>query len=81
MEIKRKNSNIHCSVTQCKHNTVSEKLLRSGLHLCGHSRIQPPVPECTNCDSFVKLFAAQSAEHAYRRIFLRLHKGIWGIGC
>ena len=24
MEIKKKNSNIHCSVTQCKHNMVSE---------------------------------------------------------
>lgn len=24
MEIKKKNSNIHCSVTQCKHNMVNE---------------------------------------------------------
>ena len=55
MEIKKKNSNIHCSVTQCKHNMVSE-------NYCGLYRNAPTVIPLSNA-------AAQSAEHAYRRIF------------
>lgn len=30
------------------------KLLRSGLHRVGTHESNPTVPECTNCDSFVK---------------------------
>ena len=54
MEIKKKNSNIHCSVTQCKHNMVSENYCGLDCICVGTHESNPTVPECTNCDSFVK---------------------------
>ena len=54
METKKKNSNIHCSVTQCKHNMVSENYCGLDCICVGTHESNPTVPECTNCDSFVK---------------------------
>ncbi len=54
MEIKKKNSNIHCSVTQCKHNMVTENYCGLDCICVGTHESNPTVPECTNCDSFVK---------------------------
>ena len=68
MEIKKKNSNIHCSVTQCKHNMVSENYC--GLD-CIVWALTNPTPLYRNAPTVIPLSnaAAQSAEHAYRRIF------------
>ncbi len=60
MEIKKKNSNIHCSVTQCKHNMVNENYCGLDCICVGTHESNPTVPECTNCDSFVKRSGAES---------------------
>lgn len=54
MEMKHKNSNIKCSVTQCKHNMVTENYCGLDCICVGTHESNPTVPECTNCDSFVK---------------------------
>ena len=59
MEIKKKNSNIHCSVTQCKHNMVNENYCGLDCICVGTHESNPTVPECTNCDSFVKRSGAE----------------------
>lgn len=60
MEIKKKNSNIHCSVTQCKHNMVNENYCGLDCICVGTHESNPTVPECTNCDSFVKRAALRA---------------------
>ena len=59
MEIKKKNSNIHCSVTQCTHNMVNENYCGLDCICVGTHESNPTVPECTNCDSFVKRSGAE----------------------
>lgn len=59
MENKKKNTNIKCSVTQCKHNMVTENYCGLDCICVGTHELNPTVPECTNCDSFVKRSAAQ----------------------
>ncbi|MFQ9092848.1 MAG: DUF1540 domain-containing protein [Ruminococcus sp.] len=55
----KKNSNIHCSVTQCKHNMVNENYCGLDCICVGTHESNPTVPECTNCDSFVKRSGAE----------------------
>ena len=71
MEIKKKNSNIHCSVTQCKHNMVNENYCGLDCICVGTHESNPTVPECTNCDSFVKRRAGRKK---YPAGFVKLHK-------
>lgn len=59
MDNKKKNSNIKCSVAQCKHNMVTEDYCRLDCICVGTHESNPTVLECTNCDSFVKRSAAQ----------------------
>ena len=59
MEIKKKNTNIRCSVTQCKHNMLSENYCGLDCICVGTHEQNPTVPECTNCDSFVKRSSTQ----------------------
>lgn len=53
MEMKKKNDNIKCSVTQCKHNMVTENYCSLDCICVGTHEAHPTVPECTDCCSFV----------------------------
>lgn len=59
MEMKKKNNNIKCSVTQCKYNMVTENYCGLDCICVGTHEANPTVPECTNCDSFVKRSSTQ----------------------
>ncbi len=54
MEQKKKNTNIKCTVTQCKHNMVTENYCGLDCICVGTHETNPTVPECTDCCSFVK---------------------------
>lgn len=50
----KKNSNIHCTVSQCKFNMETEDYCSLDSIKVGTHEANPTVPECTECDSFVK---------------------------
>lgn len=50
----RKNSNIRCSVSQCRHNLVAENYCTLDSISVGTHEADPTVPECTDCNSFVR---------------------------
>ena len=54
MENKHKNENIRCTVSQCQHNMVTEDYCSLGCISVGTHEDNPTVPECTDCNSFVK---------------------------
>ena len=54
MEIKKKNSNIHCSVTQCKHNMVNENYCGLDCICVGTHESNPSMDQCTDCQSYQK---------------------------
>lgn len=54
MESKRKNSNIHCTVKQCEHNMCTEDYCTLDMIKVGTHEANPTVPECTDCNSFVR---------------------------
>lgn len=54
MDNMKKNSNIKCSVAQCKYNMVSEDYCCLDCICVGTHEQNPTVPECTDCNSFVK---------------------------
>jgi hypothetical protein len=54
MENKNKNSSIKCSVSQCQHNMVTENYCSLNCISVGTHEANPTVPECTDCNSFVK---------------------------
>lgn len=50
----RKNPCINCTVSQCQYNMVSENYcVLDSIHVGTHEK-NPTVPECTDCNSFVK---------------------------
>ena len=49
-----KNECIRCSVSQCLHNIVSEGYCSLGSISVGTHEADPTVPECTDCNSFVR---------------------------
>jgi hypothetical protein len=51
---KQKNSNIHCTVKQCAYNLESEDYCTLDMVKIGTHESDPKVPECTDCNSFVK---------------------------
>ena len=50
----RKNDHIKCSVSQCQHNLVTENYCCLDCISVGTHEDNPTVPECTDCNSFVK---------------------------
>lgn len=49
-----KNPSIKCTVSQCQYNMVSENYcVLDSIHVGTHEK-NPTVPECTDCESFVK---------------------------
>lgn len=54
MENKHKNDSIKCTVSQCQHNMVTESYCSLGCINVGTHEDNPTVPECTDCNSFVK---------------------------
>lgn len=54
METKKKNSNIHCTVKQCEHNMHTEDYCSLDMIKVGTHEADPTVPECTDCNSFVR---------------------------
>ncbi len=50
----KKNSNIKCTVSQCKNNMVTENYCCLDCICVGTHEANPTVPECTDCNSFVK---------------------------
>lgn len=63
METTRKNPCIKCTVSQCKHNMVSENYCVLDSIRIGSHEQNPTVPECTDCESFVKRSGACSDEN------------------
>lgn len=51
---KKKNSNIHCTVKQCAYNMETEDYCTLDMVKIGTHEADPKVPECTDCNSFVK---------------------------
>ena len=51
---KCKNESIRCSVSQCKHNMVTEDYCSLDSISVGTHEDDPEVPECTDCNSFCK---------------------------
>lgn len=51
---KKKNSNIHCTVKQCANNMETEDYCTLDMVKIGTHESDPKVPECTDCNSFVK---------------------------
>lgn len=51
---KCKNESIKCSVSQCKHNMVTEDYCCLDCISVGTHEDDPEVPECTDCNSFCK---------------------------
>lgn len=54
MELKKKNSNIQCTVKQCEHNLCSENYCSLDKINVGTHESDPTVPECVDCNSFTK---------------------------
>lgn len=54
MECKSKNSSIRCTVQQCQHNMQNENYCTLQSIDVGTHESNPTVPECTDCNSFVK---------------------------
>lgn len=54
MDNKHKNDSIRCTVSQCQHNMVTENYCSLGCISVGTHESDPTVPECTDCNSFVK---------------------------
>ncbi len=54
MENMKKNDNIKCTVSQCKYNMVTEDYCSLGCITVGTHEANPTMPECTDCNSFVK---------------------------
>lgn len=54
MENKMKNDHIKCTVSQCQYNMVTEDYCSLGCISVGTHEENPTVPECTDCNSFVK---------------------------
>lgn len=50
----KKNDNIRCTVSQCKYNMETEDYCSLDCIKVGTHEANPTVPECTECDSFVK---------------------------
>ena len=50
----KKNPNIRCSVSQCRYNMVSEDYCGLNCIHVGTHEANPTVPECVDCNSFVK---------------------------
>ncbi|MBR6580686.1 MAG: DUF1540 domain-containing protein [Ruminococcus sp.] len=50
----QKNDSIKCTVSQCKYNMVTENYCSLGCISVGTHESNPTVPECTDCNSFVK---------------------------
>ncbi|MBO4877218.1 MAG: DUF1540 domain-containing protein [Ruminococcus sp.] len=50
----KKNECIKCSVSQCLHNLVTEDYCSLSSISVGTHESDPTVPECTDCNSFVK---------------------------
>ena len=51
---KKKNCSINCSVKQCAHNMETEDYCTLESINVGTHEPDPEVPECTDCNSFVK---------------------------
>ena len=49
-----KNSCIHCDVASCKYNMDSEHFCTLDSIKIGTHEADPQVPECVDCESFVK---------------------------
>ena len=47
-----KNSSIQCTVSQCKHNAVSEHYCTLDAIRVGSHEKNPTMVECTDCQSF-----------------------------
>ncbi|MCQ2469827.1 MAG: DUF1540 domain-containing protein [Ruminococcus sp.] len=54
MDCKKKNCNIRCTVSQCQHNLVTEDFCSLDCISVGTHEDNPTVPECTDCNSFIK---------------------------
>ena len=54
MENMHKNSSIKCSVHECKYNMGTENYCSLDVISVGTHEPNPTVPECTDCNSFVK---------------------------
>lgn len=62
----RKNPCIKCTVSQCQHNMVSENYCVLDSIRVGTHEKNPTVPECTDCESFVKRSGACTGEGCSR---------------
>ena len=51
---KKKNCNIHCTVKQCANNLEHEDFCTLEMVNIGTHESDPEVPECVDCNSFVK---------------------------
>lgn len=59
----QKNPCIQCTVSQCKHNMQSENYcVLDSIHVGSHEP-NPTIPECTDCQSFVKRPEACSGQN------------------
>ncbi len=56
---KHKNDSIKCTVSQCQHNMVTENYCSLGCISVGTHESNPTVPECTDCNSFIKRTGVQ----------------------
>ena len=50
----KKNSNIKCTVSQCRNNMVTEDYCCLDCIHVGTHETDPTVPECVDCNSFVR---------------------------
>lgn len=53
-DCKNKNSSIRCTVQACKYNVGTENYCSLDTISVGTHESNPTVPECTDCNSFVK---------------------------
>ncbi|MBR6967368.1 MAG: DUF1540 domain-containing protein [Ruminococcus sp.] len=54
MEEHKKNPCIRCDVSQCRHNLCTEHYCTLDSISVGTHEEDPTVPECTDCNSFVR---------------------------
>ncbi len=54
MENRKKNEHVKCTVSQCRHNLVTDPYCSLDCISVGTHEPDPEVPECTDCNSFVK---------------------------
>lgn len=54
MENMKKNSNIQCTVQQCRHNLQTENYCSLDVVNIGTHEQNPTVPACVDCNSFEK---------------------------